>query len=71
MKGRLIASAAVLAVVLTVIGLLMVYARRFIDRLPFNGRMLQPLGVLSALLVAALGLILAISSLTGSGGLRF
>jgi ABC-type nickel/cobalt efflux system permease component RcnA len=67
----LLAFSAGLAVVLTVIGLLMVYARRFIDRLPFNGRALQPLGVLSALLVAALGLILAISSLTGSGGLRF
>jgi hypothetical protein len=32
---------------------------------------LQPLGVLSALLVATLGLILAVSSLAGNGGLRF
>lgn len=67
----LLAFSAGLAVVLTVIGLLMVYARRFMDRLPFNGRLLQPLGVLSALLVATLGLILAISSLAGNGGLRF
>ena len=67
----LVAFSAGLAVVLTVIGLLMVYARRYMDRLPFHGRLLQPLGVLSALLVATLGLILAISSLAGNGGLRF
>jgi ABC-type nickel/cobalt efflux system permease component RcnA len=67
----LVAFSAGLAVVLTVIGLLMVYARRYMDRLPFNGRFLQPLGVLSALLVAALGIILAVSSLAGNGGLRF
>ena len=63
----LVAFSAGLAVVLTLIGLLMVYARRFMTRLPFNGSLLQPLGVLSALLVAALGLILAISSLGGNG----
>jgi ABC-type nickel/cobalt efflux system permease component RcnA len=63
----LLAFSAGLAVVLTAIGLLMVYARRFMNRVPLTGRLLQPLGVLSALLVAALGLILAVSSLGGNG----
>jgi ABC-type nickel/cobalt efflux system permease component RcnA len=63
----LVAFSAGLAVVLTVIGLLMVYARRYMDRLPFNSGLLQPLSVVSALLVAGLGLVLAISSLTGNG----
>ncbi len=63
----LVAFSAGLAVVLTVIGLLMVYARRYMDRLPFNSGLLQPLSVVSALLVAGLGLILAVSSLAGNG----
>jgi ABC-type nickel/cobalt efflux system permease component RcnA len=62
----LLAFSAGLAVVLTVIGLLMVYARRYMDRLPFRSQVLAPLGVVSALLVAGLGLVLAISSLAGN-----
>jgi ABC-type nickel/cobalt efflux system permease component RcnA len=62
----LLAFSAGLAVVLTVICLLMVYARRNMDRLPFRSQVLAPLGVVSALLVAGLGLVLAISSLAGN-----
>ncbi len=62
----LVAFSLGLAVVLTVIGLLMVYARRFMNKLPFNSGLLQPLSVVSALMVAGLGLFLAISSLMGN-----
>lgn len=60
-----------LAAVLTGIGLLMVYARRLMSRLPFESGLLQPLGVLSALAVTAAGLAIAVTSLTGAGILRF
>ena len=67
----LLAFSAGLAVVLTAIGLLMVYARPFFVRLPLESRLLGPLGVLSALLVAGLGVTIAVSSLVSGGVLKF
>jgi len=67
----IVAFSAGLAVVLTAIGLLMVYARRLFSRLPFESRLLQPIGILSALAVTGAGLLIAITSLTGAGLLRF
>jgi ABC-type nickel/cobalt efflux system permease component RcnA len=61
----IVAFSAGLAVVLTAIGLLMVYGRRLLSRLPFEGRLLQPLGVLSALAVAGAGLVIALTSIGG------
>lgn len=40
----IVAFSAGLAVVLTLIGLLMVYGRRRLSRVPFESRLLQPLG---------------------------
>jgi ABC-type nickel/cobalt efflux system permease component RcnA len=61
-----------LAVVLTGIGLLMVYGRRLVDRarLPLHRSLLRSLPMASALAVSALGLLIALQALGGSGGLR-
>ncbi len=67
----IVAFSAGLAVVLTAIGLLMVYGRRLLSRVPFESRLLQPLGVLSALAVAGAGLVIAVTSLASGGVLRF
>ncbi len=47
-----------LAGLLSVIGLLVIYARRFIDRLPLDGRVAAAIPVLSALAIVAIGVVL-------------
>jgi ABC-type nickel/cobalt efflux system permease component RcnA len=47
-----------LAGLLSVIGLLVIYARRFIERLPLDGRIAAAIPVLSALVIVALGVVL-------------
>jgi nickel/cobalt transporter (NicO) family protein len=56
-----------LALVLMAIGLLMVYARGFMERVGGRGRLWQTLPVFSPLLIAALGVVIAIQSLVGAG----
>jgi nickel/cobalt transporter (NicO) family protein len=55
-----------LAAVLTGIGLLVVHARRFLDRLPLNNKTLSRLPVLSAALVTAVGIALLVRSFNGA-----
>ncbi len=47
-----------LAGLLSAIGLLVIYARRFIERLPLDGRIAAAIPVLSALVIVALGVVL-------------
>ena len=47
-----------LAVVLSGIGLLFLYARRFMDRLPLGGRIANAVPVVSAIVIVGLGLVL-------------
>jgi ABC-type nickel/cobalt efflux system permease component RcnA len=47
-----------LAGLLSLIGLLVIYARRFIERLPLDGRVASAIPVLSALVIVALGVVL-------------
>jgi len=47
-----------LAVVLSAIGLLFLYARRFMDRLPLGGRIANAVPVASAVVIVTLGLVL-------------
>jgi ABC-type nickel/cobalt efflux system permease component RcnA len=47
-----------LAGLLSVIGLLVIYARRFIERLPLDGRIAAAIPALSALAIVALGVVL-------------
>jgi len=56
-----------LALVLMAIGLLMVYARGFIERVGSGGRLWQTLPVFSPLIIAALGAVIAIQALVGAG----
>ena len=56
-----------LALVLMAIGLLMVYARGFMERLGGGGRLWQTLPVFSPLIIAALGAVIAIQALVGAG----
>jgi ABC-type nickel/cobalt efflux system permease component RcnA len=49
-----------LAIVLSSIGLLFLYARRFMDRLPLGGRMANAIPVASAVVIVGLGLILTV-----------
>ena len=55
-----------LGIVLTAIGLLVVYARRYLDRLPLNNRALSRLPILSAAIVTTLGLVILVRSFTGA-----
>jgi ABC-type nickel/cobalt efflux system permease component RcnA len=55
-----------LATVLTGIGMLVVYARGFLDRMPSQGRLLSRLPVLSAAIVTAIGLVLVIRAVGGA-----
>jgi len=59
-----------LAGVLTGIGLLLVYARRLADRLPFDSGAMRILPVLSACGVALMGLAITLQSLISGGILR-
>jgi ABC-type nickel/cobalt efflux system permease component RcnA len=47
-----------LAGLLSLIGLLVIYARRFIERLPLDGRVASAIPILSALVIVALGVVL-------------
>ena len=52
-----------LAGVLSAIGLLVLYARRFVDRLPLDGRVAAAVPVLSALVIVGLGMYLTLRAL--------
>lgn len=52
-----------LAVVLTAIGILMVYSRGLVSRIKFQGAFMARLPMLSALMVSGLGILLAFNSL--------
>ncbi len=52
-----------LAVVLTAIGILMVYSRGLVSRIKFQGGFMARLPMISALMVSGLGILLAINSL--------
>ena len=49
-----------LAVVLSGVGLLFLYARRFMDRLPLGGRIASAVPVVSAVVIVTLGLVLTV-----------
>lgn len=49
-----------LAIVLSSIGLLFLYARRFMDRLPLGGRIASAIPVISAVVIVGLGLMLTV-----------
>jgi len=54
-----------LAGLLSVIGLLVLYARRFVDRLPLDGRLMAAAPAVSAFLIVALGIVLTVRALPG------
>ncbi|HZO92116.1 MAG TPA: hypothetical protein VFB38_27610 [Chthonomonadaceae bacterium] len=54
-----------LAAVLTGIGLLVVYARGFLEKLPLQGQIVSRLPVVSAAIVTAIGLALFVRAVTG------
>jgi ABC-type nickel/cobalt efflux system permease component RcnA len=56
-----------LAVVLTSIGLCVVYMRAFMERIPSHGKLVQRLPVMSAAFVTLIGLVLVFKSLHGGG----
>jgi ABC-type nickel/cobalt efflux system permease component RcnA len=55
-----------LAAILTAIGLLVVYARRFLDRLPLNNAAVAHLPVFSAAIVTMLGFFILVRAFTGA-----
>jgi ABC-type nickel/cobalt efflux system permease component RcnA len=54
-----------LAGLLSVIGLLVLYARRFVDRLPLDGRLAAAAPAVSALVIVALGIVLTVRAIPG------
>ncbi len=54
-----------LAGLLSAIGLLILYARRFVNRIPLDGRLAAAVPTLSALVIVALGLVLTIRAVPG------
>jgi ABC-type nickel/cobalt efflux system permease component RcnA len=52
-----------LAGLLSVIGLLVLYARRFVERLPLDGRVAAAVPTLSALVIVGLGILLTVQAL--------
>jgi ABC-type nickel/cobalt efflux system permease component RcnA len=54
-----------LAGLLSVIGLLVLYARRFVDRLPLDGRLMAAAPAISALIIVALGIVLTVRAIPG------
>lgn len=54
-----------LAGLLTLIGLLVLYARAFVERLPLGGRLAQTVPVASALVIVVLGVVLTLRALPG------
>ncbi len=59
-----------LAIVLVGIGLMMVYARRFMERFTGNGKILQGLPLVSSVIISILGFLVAIQSLASGGILK-
>ena len=59
-----------LAAVLIAIGLLFVYARRWFNRLPADGRVAQYVPVASALVISVAGLFIVVQALAQMGVLR-
>ncbi len=55
-----------LATILTAIGILVIRARGFLERLPLTGRLTTRLPVLSAILVTLIGVVLLVRSFSGS-----
>jgi ABC-type nickel/cobalt efflux system permease component RcnA len=54
-----------LAGLLSAIGLLILYARRFVERIPLDGRLAAAVPTLSALVIVALGLVLTVRAVPG------
>ena len=54
-----------LAGLLSLIGLSVLYARRFVDRLPLDGRVVAAAPALSALVIVALGIVLTVRAIPG------
>jgi ABC-type nickel/cobalt efflux system permease component RcnA len=54
-----------LAGLLSVIGLLVLYARRFVERLPLDGRLAAAVPALSALVIVGLGIVLTVRAIPG------
>ena len=54
-----------LAGLLSAIGLLILYARRWVDRLPLDGRLAAAAPTLSALVIVVLGLVLTVRAVPG------
>ena len=54
-----------LAGLMSVIGLLVLYARRFVDRLPLDGRLMAAAPAVSALIIVALGIVLTVRAIPG------
>ncbi len=56
-----------LAGALTAIGMIFIYAGRFFERFPSQGKVLQLLPVVSALVVSAIGVAISIKALADIG----
>jgi ABC-type nickel/cobalt efflux system permease component RcnA len=54
-----------LAGLLSLIGLLVLYARRFVERLPLDGRIAAAVPALSALVIVGLGIALTVRAVPG------
>jgi nickel/cobalt transporter (NicO) family protein len=54
-----------LAGLLTLIGLLVLYARGLVERVPLGGRLARSIPVVSALVIVALGVVLTARALPG------
>ena len=59
-----------LASVLTIIGITLVYAGKYFERIPQSGRLLRILPVASAIVITAVGVGITIQALLNSGALR-
>jgi ABC-type nickel/cobalt efflux system permease component RcnA len=59
-----------LAVVLMAIGLLMVYARKYMEKFSGDGKIMQTLPLLSSVVISVLGFVIAIQSLISGGILQ-
>ena len=60
-----VAFSAGLAGLLSVLGLLVLYARRFVDRLPVNGRLVSAAPIVSAVVIVGIGLVLTARAVPG------
>ncbi|MBI3950527.1 MAG: hypothetical protein HY314_08745, partial [Acidobacteria bacterium] len=60
-----------LASVLIGIGLMMLYARRFVERFRWEGRLIRRLPVFSSVIIAVLGFVIAVQALVSGGIVQF